>query len=109
MCASMHKAAIVSSFSEGVTVLPLETCAMVIFEERESQSVVILFHQKKTLLQMKCGRQLPQMKKVNEKHYFGLSGFRSMDDLATVISQLEKVDLGFNPIVVEDWKRQVYS
>lgn len=109
MCASMHKAAIVSSFSEGVAVLPLETAAMVIFEESESHSVVILFHQKKTLLHMKCERQLREMKKVNEKHYFGLSGLRSMSDLKTVVSQLEKVDLGFNPIVVEDWKRQVYS
>ncbi len=104
----MHIAAIVSGFSEAVAVLPLETCAMVIFEEVESQSVVVLFQQKSTILQLKCSRQLSQMKQVNTNQYYGLSGLRSMEDLECVVSSLKAVDVGFNPIVVEDWKRQVY-
>lgn len=101
-------AAIVSDFQEAITVLPLQTCSLVVFREPDTHSTVVLFQNKAILLEMKVKRQL-KLNEVNKSQYFGLSGFRSMDEIDVVTQLLTHVENGFNPISVEDWRQKVYS
>ncbi|MBP7119030.1 hypothetical protein KBA63_02985 [Candidatus Woesebacteria bacterium] len=101
-------AGIVSDFQEAITVLPLETCAMVVFAEPDTHSTIVLFHSKAILLEMKVKRQL-KLHDVNKSQYYGLSGIRSMESIDAVCNLLLAVENGFNPITVEDWRQKVYS